>query len=94
MNSGTSLNYPCMVLDFSRLGETQVSVKGFVEDMLLSSGVTGGAKTPAADGLFEVKADTPQCSEARRKEFHSLVAKTLYLADRPRSQDRSAWRHE
>jgi hypothetical protein len=36
----------------SHPGETRVTMKGFVEDMLLSCGITGGAKTPATDGLF------------------------------------------
>jgi hypothetical protein len=84
MTNGTTLNYLGMVLNFSHPVETRLSMKGSVEDMLLSSGVTGGAKTPATDGLFEVRADAPPCSEARRKEFHSLVAKMLYLAKKSR----------
>jgi hypothetical protein len=84
--NGTVLNYLGMVLDFSHPGETRVTMKGFVEDMLLSSGITGGAMTPATDGLFEVRADAPECTEARRKEFHSLVAKMLYLAKKSRPE--------
>jgi hypothetical protein len=53
MTNGTTLNYLGMVLDFSNPGETRVSMKDFVEDMLLSSAVTRGAKTPATDGLFK-----------------------------------------
>jgi Reverse transcriptase (RNA-dependent DNA polymerase) len=49
---GSILNYLGMVLDLSHPGDTRVSMKGFVEDMLLCSGVTGGARTPATDGLF------------------------------------------
>jgi Reverse transcriptase (RNA-dependent DNA polymerase) len=86
MTNGTKLDYLSMVLDFSHPGETRVSMKGFVEDMLLSSGVTGGAKTPATDGLFEVRADAPPCSEARREKFHSLMAKMLYLAKKSRPE--------
>ena len=41
-----------MVLVFSTPGETRVSMKGFVEDMLKTSGVIGGAKTPATEGLL------------------------------------------
>jgi hypothetical protein len=54
--------------------------------MLKSSGVTGGAKTPATDGLFEGRPNAPLCSEVRRKEFHSIVAKLLYLAKKSRPQ--------
>ena len=69
-----------MVLDFSHPGEARVSMKGFVEDMLVSSGITGRAGTPATEGLFEVRNDAVLCDEVKRKEFHSLVAKLLYLA--------------
>jgi hypothetical protein len=61
-------------------------MKESVEDMLLSSGITGRAKTPATDGLFEVRAGAPECTEARRKKFHSLVAKMLYLAKKSRPE--------
>jgi Reverse transcriptase (RNA-dependent DNA polymerase) len=49
--NGTMLNYLGMVLDFSAPDETRVTMKGFVEDMLHTSGVTGGAKTPATEGV-------------------------------------------
>ena len=81
---GSVLNYLGMVLDLSQAGETRVSMKGFVEDMLLCSGVTGGARTPATDGLFELRTDATLSTEEKRKEFHSLVAKLLYLAKKTR----------
>jgi hypothetical protein len=50
--NGTTLNYLGMVLDFSTPGETRVSMKGFVEDMLKTSGVTGGPRhRPLRDSL-------------------------------------------
>lgn len=82
--SGSILNYLGMVLDLSHPGEARVSMKGFVEDMLLSSGVTGGVKLPASEGLFETRVGALLCAEPRRKEFHSLVAKLLYLAKKSR----------
>jgi hypothetical protein len=84
--NGTTLNYLGIVLDFSTPGETRVSMKGFVEDMLQTGGVTGGAKTPATEGLFELRADAPMCTEPRRREFHSVVAKMLYLAKKSRPE--------
>jgi Reverse transcriptase (RNA-dependent DNA polymerase) len=84
--SGIVLNYLGMVLDLSQPGEARVGMKGFVDDMLQSSGVTGGTRTPATEGLFELRANAPMCSEGRSKEFHSLVAKLLYLAKKSRSE--------
>jgi hypothetical protein len=90
-SNGTILNYLGMVLDFTHPGETRVTMKGFVEDMLRSSGVTGGARTPATEGLFEVRATATACTEQRRKDFHSIVAKMLYLAKRTRPECLTAY---
>jgi hypothetical protein len=85
-SNGTTLNYLGMIIDFSHPGETRVTMKGFVDDMLKSSGVTGGARTPATEGLFESRATATLCTEQRRKDFHSIVAKMLYLAKRTRPE--------
>jgi Reverse transcriptase (RNA-dependent DNA polymerase) len=85
-SDGTTLNYLGMVLDLTHPGEARVTMKGFVDDMLKSSGVTGGARTPATEGLFEVRANATACTEQRRKDFHSTVAKMLYLAKRTRPE--------
>jgi hypothetical protein len=54
--------------------------------VLRASWVTGGAKTPATEGLFELRADATMRTEARRKEFHSLEANMLYLAKKSRPE--------
>jgi hypothetical protein len=83
-SNGTTRNYLGIVSDFTHPGETRVTMKGFVDDMLKSSGVTGGARAPATEGLFEVRANATVCIEQRRKDFHSTVANMLYLAKRTR----------
>jgi Reverse transcriptase (RNA-dependent DNA polymerase) len=52
---GTILNYLGMTFDLSQPGEARVSMKGYVEDTLASCRITGGARTPASDGLFDVE---------------------------------------
>jgi hypothetical protein len=74
--NGTILNYLGMVLDFSTPGETRVTMKGFF---------SGGPRHPT-EGLFELRADAPICTELRRREFHSLVTKMLYLAKKSRPE--------
>jgi hypothetical protein len=59
-SNGNILNYLGMVIDFSHPGENRVAMKGFVDDMLKSSGVTGGARTPATEGL-------DQCEDVYRR---------------------------
>ena len=81
---GTTLNYLGMVFDLSHPGEARVSIKGYVDSMLECSGTTGGARTPATEGLFHVRPESELLCESERKEFHSTVAKLLYLAKRAR----------
>ena len=80
---GPTVNYLGMVFDLSTAGEARVTVKGYVDDTLGGSGITGEAKTPATDGLFEVR-DKELVSEEKRANFHRIVAKLLNLAKRTR----------
>ena len=61
-----------------------MTMKGYVEELLTSTGVTGGARTPATEGLFEQREDAKPVSEAEQKRFHRAVARLLYLAKRAR----------
>ena len=81
---GTILNYLGMVFDLSYAGEARVTIKGYVDDMLATCGVTGYAKTPATDGLFVQRAEPVNVSEVERVQFHSNVARAAYLAKRAR----------
>ena len=74
-----------MVFDLRHAGEARVSMKGFVDDLLQGSEISGVARTPATDGLFEIR-DKPPVTEDRRMRFHSLVAKILYLAKRTKPE--------
>ena len=62
-----------------------MSMKGYVEELLSGSGIPGVAKSPATDGLFDIR-NLPAVSEERRAKFHSLVAKILYLAKRTKPE--------
>ena len=52
--------------------------------MLKESKTVGGARTPATEGLFDVRGGAEVASEERRVWFHRHVAKLLYLAKRAR----------
>ena len=82
---GPIVNYLGMVFDLSHSGEARVSMKGYVEDLLSGSGISGVARSPATDGLFDVR-EMPTVAEERRAKFHSLVAKILYLAKRTKPE--------
>ena len=83
--NGPVVNYLGMVFDMTCKGEARVSMKGYVDDVLNGSGIPGVAKSPATDGLFEVR-EKLGVSEDERSKFHSLVAKLLYLAKRTKPE--------
>ena len=72
-----------MTFDFTNPGSVSIGMDKFVDDLLSASQVTGSADTPASDNLFKTR-DAPKLSPALREEFHSVVAKLLYLAKRAR----------
>ena len=82
---GPIVNYLGMVFDLSHAGEARVSMKGYVEDLLTGSGIPGVARSPATEGLFDIR-EVPAVTEERRAKFHSLVAKILYLAKRTKPE--------
>ena len=84
---GPILNYLGMVFDLSTIGAASVTMGGYVEDMLRERGTKGGARTPATEGLFDVRTDLLPVPEPTRVEFHRCVAKLLYW---PRERDQTA----
>jgi hypothetical protein len=72
-----------MTWDFSTPLTVQVTMEGYVEDLLKDSAVQGTVLTPATDQLFDVR-ESPALNEADKSRFHTLVAKLLYLAKRSR----------
>ena len=76
------LNYLGMVFDLTHKSEAKVTMKGYVEDMLMCSETPGGARTPGTENLFAVRPDMTKVTEAEKGHFHTMVAKLLYLAKR------------
>ena len=81
---GPVLSYVGMTFDFSVEGRVSISMKGYVYDLLDELDINGSAKTPATSDLFSVREDCPKLPQDRREQFHSNVAKVLYLAKRVR----------
>jgi hypothetical protein len=86
LKHGPVINYLGMVLDFTNTGEVQVTMSGYVDEVLKSSGVPGTARTPGTDGLFEVRDTALPVPEQVRVWFHKHVAMILYLAKRARPE--------
>jgi hypothetical protein len=80
---GPKVSYLGMTLDFSEPGKAKCTMEGYVEDLLKAAGVTGKVNTPAVETLFDI-CDSPLLTDDLREDFHSTVAKLLYLAKRVR----------
>ena len=83
MQRGPKVSYLGMTLDFTVPGKAKCTMEGYVADVLRLCAVTGRANTPALENLFEI-CDSPPLTTELREEFHSRVAKLLYLAKRVR----------
>ena len=77
------INYLGMTLDASVKGEVSVTMKGYVDDPLAAWEPEGTVTSPADVGLFVI-GDSEKCEESVRKQYHTRVAKLLYLAKRTR----------
>ena len=86
VHEGNVLPYLGMVFDFSKADKVRISMDKYVEDLLRLYDVKGKAKTPALPNLLTVNEASEVLCESEREEFHSRVAKLLYLAKRVRPE--------
>jgi hypothetical protein len=80
------INYLGMVLDFTYVRQVSVTMSGYTDDVLKSSGIAGTARTHGTDGLFEVRDTALPVPEEVRVWFHKHAAMILYLAKRARPE--------
>jgi hypothetical protein len=76
------LSFLGMQLSFGE-GETKVGMSGYIQSAVQSWGGEKSCRCPAAKTLFDVD-DSAALDGARRKAFHSMVARLMYLAKRVR----------
>jgi hypothetical protein len=67
------VSYLSMTFDLSSKGEARLTMRGYVEEVLNSSGVIGKAKIPATDGLFELRETAPKGDRSQARCFTSKV---------------------
>ena len=86
IHRGKIHDYLGMMLDFSRPGKVQITMKECIRNMLadLPEDMEGEAATPAAEHLFKTN-DTPtHLNDEKAMFFHHNVAKLLFLCKRAR----------
>jgi hypothetical protein len=85
IHEGPIVNYLGMRFDFSSPGTVGISMPAYVDDTLLDiAKIKGTASTPAGINLFSVSTESPTLDQLEREDFHSQVARLLYLAKRTR----------
>jgi hypothetical protein len=84
VHRGQVHSYIGQTFDFSQPKKVKVTMEGYVTDMLEEYEVEGCAVTAATEKLFEVAVDSKVLPRERAEQYHSRVAKLLYLAKRVR----------
>jgi hypothetical protein len=84
LNLGYVHSYLGQTFDFMIPGQVSVSMAGYVRDILDDLKVEGNRATPAVDALFDVTEGLEPLDEETMKQYHSVVARILYLAQRVR----------
>ena len=97
VHRGKVHKYLGMSLDFSHKGQCRVTMYDYLDGILLAfdaavkkhgdgfNPVTRQHfKTPAPNNLFVVNEDCEKLSDAVSVDFHTIVAKTLYVTKRAR----------
>ena len=80
------LSYLGMLLDNSNDEYLEISMPSFIKALIEESGIDINSKsdTPASTNLFEINEDAVKLDKNEREDFHTLVAKLLYLSKRGR----------
>ena len=82
---GKRHDYLAMVLDYSIPGKLQVDMTNYVKDMVNEfPGVIKPTNCPWTDNLFKVDTNSPQLAKDKAEEFHTFVAKGLFVCKRAR----------
>jgi hypothetical protein len=84
VQEGPTVNYLGMKIDFSTPGTVDISMPAYIDSLLKISQTTGTASSPAGLNLYTLSENSPKLSQQQCDDFHSQVARLLYLAKRTR----------
>ena len=75
-----------MILDYSKPGEVTIDMKYYVENMIkqYKHPILKEYKTPASENLFKINTKSPKLSKELAEEFHTTVARGLFILKRAR----------
>lgn len=83
-HDGPVVDYLGMILDYSNQGVVHLSMTAMIEAITEELGVKVSAVTPANVNLFQVNSDSLTLPQDLKEQYHSVVAKLLYLSKKAR----------
>ena len=84
VHDGKIHSYLGMSFDFSNDGEVKITMQKFIDELMNVYNVSSVSDTPCGNNLFELFPDSPLLDRKQMENFHSIVAKCLYLSKRVR----------
>jgi hypothetical protein len=84
VHDGKIHSYLGMSFDFSTQGEVKITMKKFIDELMDAYNVKSVSDTPSSNSLFDATKDSPLLDKKKSEQFHSCVAKCLYLSKRVR----------
>lgn len=84
VNEGTQHSYLGMTFNFETRGQVEVTMEGYTKELLKLCDITQKSKTPANNDLYKVDATSKLLASDKKEQFHTRVAKLLYMAKRTR----------
>ena len=92
VNDGPRHEFVGMILDYSQDGKLIVDMQDYVQKVFEEFNYDLGkpAKTPAADHLFKINKQSGKLNKEMKEDFHTYVAKCLFLCKRARPDIQTA----
>jgi hypothetical protein len=84
VQEGPQIGYLGLVFDFSSAGSVAITAPAYVDTMLALSHTQGTASSPAGLNLFNVSSESTLLPITVKDQYHSAVARLLYLSKRTR----------
>ena len=75
-----------MDIEFMEIGKVKITLEDYIKECIndFKDDVEGTATTPADKGLFVINEHSPKLSKEKHENFHSIVAKLLFVSKRAR----------
>jgi len=78
------MHYLGMKFNFTVPGSVSINMDGYILTTINAANVQGAVEHPATENLLKIRSDAVLLDKDKKAEFHSVVARLMYLAKRVR----------